>query len=195
MVVFIRHILYKYINSIMICLGFSVNFSCQLLKITNIVDDQNDYTFKQNSLITTENRKLLFVLNIWTRMQRQLVYRSLLNMYIFQQNKMNVSFRENVCLINRTPSMLKKEFCVILIILQQMKEIDHNADNFKYVLVIKKDGKTTRQEISDWTETQKEIDYGLVYTPFEIYVEAHNALGTYSRPAVIHIGYTGEDSE
>ena len=76
-----------------------------------------------------------------------------------------------------------------------MKEIDHNADNFKYVLVIKKDGKTTRQEISDWTETQKEIDYGLVYTPFEIYVEAHNALGTYSRPAVIHIGYTGEDSE
>ena len=43
--------------------------------------------------------------------------------------------------------------------LQQMKEIDRNADNFKYVLVIKKDGITTSYEISDWTVTQKEIDF------------------------------------
>ena len=75
-----------------------------------------------------------------------------------------------------------------------MKEIDHNADNFKYVLVIKKDGMMTSYEISDWTVTQKEIDYGLVYTPFKVYVEAQNALGACSRPVTILTGYTGEDS-
>ena len=76
-----------------------------------------------------------------------------------------------------------------------MPEIQHNADNFKYVLTIKKDGKTTKHEIYDWQENQKEINYGDVYSPYEIYVEAHNTLGPYSRPAVVHIGYTGEDSE
>ena len=76
-----------------------------------------------------------------------------------------------------------------------MTEIEHNADNFKYVLVIKKNGITNRTEISDWRENQKEINYDLVYSPFEIYVEAYNEMGTYARPAVVHIGYTGEDSK
>ena len=76
-----------------------------------------------------------------------------------------------------------------------MKEIDHNADNFKYVLVIKEGEMTTSYEISDWTVTQKEIDYGLVYTPFKFYVEAQNALGACSRPVNILTGFTGEDSE
>lgn len=82
---------------------------------------------------------------------------------------------------------------VLIIKWDRMPEIEHNGDNFKYVLVIKKDGKTNRTEISDWKENQKEIDTGQIYTPYEIYVEAYNKEGTYERPAVVHFGYTGED--
>ena len=76
-----------------------------------------------------------------------------------------------------------------------MEEIKHNGENFKYVLVIKKDGKTNRTEISDWRVGQKEIETGQIYAPYEIYVEAYNKEGTYDRPAFVHVGYTGEDSE
>ena len=54
----------------------------------------------------TENKKLLFDLNLWTILRGRLVYMALLNMYslksLFQQNKLNVTFKENARLISRT---------------------------------------------------------------------------------------------
>ena len=83
----------------------------------------------------------------------------------------------------------------VMLYFQPMEEIKHNGENFKYVLVIKKDGKTTRTEILDWRVGQKEIETDQIYSPYEIYVEAHNMEGTFEEPAVVHIGYSGEGSE
>lgn len=74
-----------------------------------------------------------------------------------------------------------------------MPEIEHNGPGFKYVLFIKKDGKTNATEIHDWKETVREMDMGQIYEPYEIFVKAKNDLGDCPDPAIIHTGYTGED--
>ena len=65
---------------------------------------------KRSSVIFKQNRKLLFVFNIRTRVHGQVVYMFLLNKLCtaFQvdisQNKMNISFKEKACLVARNPA-------------------------------------------------------------------------------------------
>ena len=73
-----------------------------------------------------------------------------------------------------------------------MPEIEHNGPGFRYMLNIEKDGKSNSSYIYDWKETVRELDMGLIYEPYDIYVKAENNEGMCKEPAIIHIGYTGE---
>ena len=76
-----------------------------------------------------------------------------------------------------------------------MYPIEHNGPGFKYRVGIRKDGKTNITEISDWNENIKEVDFGLIYEPFEVFVEAVNDKGVPDAPALIYRAYTGESGE
>ena len=73
-----------------------------------------------------------------------------------------------------------------------MPPVEHNGEGFHYILFIKKDGKKNSTTISDWRENTKEFDFGQIYEPYQIWVEAANDEGTFDGRTDIHIGYTGE---
>ena len=73
-----------------------------------------------------------------------------------------------------------------------MPKINHNGDGFKYIIHIKKDGKTNSTTISDWRTNRKEFNFGTIFEPYEVYVEAKNDVGVCTEIAILHTGYTGE---
>ena len=76
---------------------------------------------KRSSVIFKQNRNLLFVFNIQTRVQGQVVYMFLLNKLCtaFQvdisQNKMNISFREEARLVARRKPLSCQLIFVLII--------------------------------------------------------------------------------
>ncbi|WAR24982.1 NRG-like protein [Mya arenaria] len=74
----------------------------------------------------------------------------------------------------------------------RMPEIEHNGDNFHYKVTYTLVGQKNSSAIFDWRENEKRVNTGLFYEPVQVYVEAVNDEGSYSKPASVTFGYTGE---
>ncbi|KAL5006148.1 hypothetical protein ScPMuIL_017306 [Solemya velum] len=80
---------------------------------------------------------------------------------------------------------------------QAMPRILHSGDGFRYKLTYKKVGQTspaTTISIPDWTITEKKIQTGDVYTPYEVTVSAENNMGTSIETAETHTLYSSESA-
>lgn len=81
-----------------------------------------------------------------------------------------------------------------------MPQIDHNGEDFVYVVSYRRRNFPGAQEIStevaDWRQTELVVTHQEVFTEYEISVRAKNEKGPSPiRSLQRKIGYSGEDSE
>ena len=74
--------------------------------------------------------------------------------------------------------------------------IEHNGDQFKYILTIAETGLTPKNvEISDWQKANYTMNTNNIFTAYNITIKAHNEKGDSTAELKPIIGYSGEDSK
>ena len=77
-----------------------------------------------------------------------------------------------------------------------MPMIEHNGDQFKYILTIAETGLTPKNvEISDWQKANYTMNTNNIFTAYNITIKAHNEKGDSTAELKPIIGYSGEDSK
>ncbi|KAL5005765.1 hypothetical protein ScPMuIL_016923 [Solemya velum] len=80
---------------------------------------------------------------------------------------------------------------------QAMPQIVHNGEGLRYIVTYRKADHSSLVKtmyIPDWTITEKKIQTGDVYTPYEVTVSAANNMGTSTKTAETHTLYSSESA-
>lgn len=80
-----------------------------------------------------------------------------------------------------------------------MPPIEHNGQQFKYILTIQREGQgldqVTPVTISDWSTFRYEKQTNDIFVPYMITIKANNEAGDSTAPVQEHRGWSAEDSE
>lgn len=87
--------------------------------------------------------------------------------------------------------------CIFL--LQPMPPIEHNGQQFKYILTIQREGQgldqVTPVTISEWSQFRYEKQTNDIFTPYLITIKANNEAGDSTAPVQEYRGFSAEDSK
>lgn len=80
-----------------------------------------------------------------------------------------------------------------------MPPIEHNGQQFKYILTIQREGQgldqVTPVTISEWSRFRYEKQTNDIFTPYLITIKANNEAGDSTAPVQEHRGFSAEDSK